>query len=352
MTGTERIRALLDGTELDRTPVSGWYHMPLVDTNAEKFVDEIILSTDKNQWDLIKIMTNAHFYTEAYGGRIRFSEAPDKWRGTVLEYPVRTPEDLFKLPVLPNSNPVWQRELRILKKLKEHYKDTIPVLSTVFSPLTALQDCIGCMNPAPVLKLMVEEPKAFHHALEAVTQTNLIYLDGIFSAGADGIFLANQYAAGLLTDEQYEEFCAPYEARILEHCKGHTWFNMAHIHGTGGLHIDRYLSYGDDILQAVNWENCPAGVPEEEVTSIAGVRSKTNKVIAAGIDNFHDFTVEGGRTDAVRKRLEARYLKACQENGGNRFIFAPGCVLATGGSDLNRLIYETADKLGKTNYDD
>lgn len=182
-----------------------------------------------------------------------------------------------------------------------------------------------------------------------MTQTNFIYLDALFAEGIDGIFLANQYSMShLLTDAQYEEFCQPYEARILEHCKGHTWFNMAHIHGSRNLRMDRYLSYSDDLLQALNWECCPVGVPAEEVTTIADVRAKTDKIIIAGFDQDHDFITPENDREAVKAVLKRRFLEAEKENGSNRFIFAPGCCLAHGGSYLNALIYEVAEELGQS----
>ena len=82
MTGTQRIRALLEGGPIDRTPIGGWYHMPLVDRNVTDFTRELIASTDLNRWDFIKIMTNGHFYTEAYGGEIDFSRTYNRWNGT------------------------------------------------------------------------------------------------------------------------------------------------------------------------------------------------------------------------------------------------------------------------------
>ena len=349
MTGTQRIKALLDGSPIDRTPIGGWYHMPLVDRNVTDFTRELIASTDLNKWDFIKIMTNGHFYTEAYGGDIAFSNVNTMWSGTVKRYPIRSAADARNLPVLDIDNPVWQRELKILRNLKDYYQDRLPIVATIFNPLTAVQECAGCLDPVPMLHLMAEDPDALHKALEAMTQTNFIYLDALFAEGIDGIFLANQYSMShLLTDAQYEEFCQPYEARILEHCKGHTWFNMAHIHGSRNLRMDRYLSYSDDLLQALNWECCPVGVPAEEDTTIADVRAKTHTIIIAGFDQDHDFITPENDREAVKAVLKRRFLEAEKENGSNRFIFAPGCCLAHGGSYLNALIYEVAEELGQS----
>lgn len=349
MTGTERIKALLEGTPIDRTPIGGWYHMPLVDRNVTDFTRELIASTDVNRWDFIKIMTNGHFYTEAYGGEIDFSKTYNRWNGTIKKYPIRTAEDAANLPVLGIDNPVWQRELAILRVLKDYYQDRVPIVATIFNPLTAVQECAGCLDPSPMLRLMVEAPDALHKALEAMTQTNINYLDGLFQEGIDGIFLANQYSMShILTDAQYDEFVTPYEARVLEHCKGHTWFNMAHIHGSQNLRMDPYLAYGDDVLQALNWECCPVGVPEEQVASVKKIRPRTNKILITGIDQGHDFITPENDREAVKAVLKQRFQTVKEENGSNRFIFAPGCCFDAGGSYLNALLYEVAEELGRS----
>lgn len=349
MNGTQRIKALIEGTPLDRTPVAGWYHMPLVDRNVCDFVRETIASTDVNRWDFIKVMTNGHFYTQAYGGDITFSVNEREWYGTINRYPVTCAADARAMEVLGLDNPVWQRELEIYRRLKDHYGETLPIVATIFNPITAVQECMGCLDSRPIKALMEEDPEALHHALDVMTQTNQVYLDGLISEGLDGIFLANQYSmARILTQEQYDEFVVPYERRILEHVAGRTWFNMAHVHGTEDLRFDTYLSYPDDVLHALNWENCPADADQAKVSTMGDVRARTNKVLIAGIDQRGDFETPQNDREQVKERLKRRYLDAKGQIGSNRFVFGPGCVLQTGGSYLNALIAEVADELGQS----
>ncbi len=351
MNGKERVKALLQGTEIDRTPICGWYHMPLVDRNVEDFVRELIVSTDVNHWDFIKIMTNGHYYTEAFGGEICFSTDNTKWYGEIERYPIVTAEDAAGLPVLGRNNPVFLREVEILKRLKEHYKDEIPILATIFSPLTAVQECAGCLDPGPVKKMMRENPEALHKALEAAVLSNMNFLDMLFEEGVDGIFLANQYSMEhILTDEQYEEFCIPYEKRVVEYCKEKTWFNMAHIHGNRNLRMEPYYAYGDDEIQALNWENCPKDVPQKEIRSIREVKARTQKIIISGIDQMNDTVSEKNDRAAVKDLIVRRFKAAAEEVGSNRFIFGPGCALPTGGSYLNHIIYETVEEYGRTKH--
>lgn len=349
MNGTERIQALLQGKAIDRTPIGGWYHMPLVDRNVRDFTEELIMSTDSNHWDFMKIMTNGHYYTEAYGGEIDFSKELTKWYGTIKDYPVKGAAEAVNLPILKADNPVFHRELEVLKRLKDYYRNRIPLVATIFNPLTALQECAGSLDAAPMKRLMEEAPEALHKGLEVMTKTNMNYLDALFAEGIDGIFLANQYSmAHIISDEQYEEFCVPYEKQIIEHCKGKTWFNMAHAHGDSDLRIEKYYDYGMNEIQALNWENCPANIPDEKITSIKKVRGKTDKILIAGIDQNHDLDSPENDRQAVKALLVKRFQAALKENGSNRFIFAPGCAMTPGGSYLNRLIYEVAEEYGRS----
>lgn len=349
MNGYERIKALVSGEEIDRTPVSGWYHMPLVDRNVDDFVRETIASTDLNKWDFIKIMTNGHYCGEATGARIDFSTDSTKWNGTFREYGIRTEEDIANMPVLQADNPVFAREIEVVKRLKAHYGDSIPVISTIFNPLTSLQESYCSLQSAPIKKMMENNPQALHKGLEAMTRSYLNYLDALFDAKIDGIFLANQYSiADIITDEQYDEFCAPYERRIVEYCKGKTWFNMAHAHGDRCLRLDKYLDYADDEIQALNWENCPAGVAQEEIVTAAQMHKKTNKIIIGGIDQIHDMYTEKNDRNEVKERLVKRFKTMLEEVGSNRFIFGPGCALPTGGSYLNHILYEVVEEYGRT----
>lgn len=123
---------------------------------------------------------------------------------------------------------------------------------------------------------------------------------------------------------------------------------MAHAHGDRKLRIEKYYGYGMDEIQALNWENCPCHLAEDEITTIKKVRDKTDKILIAGIDQNHDFETSGNDREAVKKLLVKRFQDALLENGGNRFIFAPGCAMATGGSYLNRLLYEVAEEYGRS----
>ncbi|MDR2144193.1 MAG: hypothetical protein LBP29_07475 [Treponema sp.] len=327
MTGTQRIKALLENKPVDRTPVAGWFHMPLVDTNREDFSRALISSIDYNGWDIIKVMTNGHFMPEAYGAVIDFSRNPAQWFGVVSKYPICDPGDASALRALDAAaNPVFQRETAVIKNLVEHYRGTIPILATIFNPITSFQEMNSTLNPTITKIFLKYHKNELHGALAAITRTIKNYLDELIAAGIDGIFFANQYASrDMLSDADYDEFITPYDTQIMEHISGRTWFNMAHVHGKSNLNFAKYKGLP---FQALNWENTSGDVQKDASGDIRTVRNLfPGAVLVTGIDQHNDFFSPLNKREEVKQVLRKRYKNAVQELGSNRFVFAPGCSL-------------------------
>lgn len=343
MTGRERIRAMIEGNPFDKIGVTGWLHMPVVDRYLDKFIDETIEFTNENHWDFIKVMPNGHYFPEAYGADIEFLENPLRWSGNIRKYPIVTAKDLAKLPVInPQENPVFLREVAVVKGLYDYYKGNTPLLPTLFTPLTWVQEMTQSTVAGPTLEFVHNHKEELHKALKALLETSIQLVDAYVNAGADGFFIASQFASkDLLTEEEFDEFCRPYDEALLEHINQKTWFNMFHVHGDKNLYIEKFAKYK---VQALNWENVPHGVKEDELTSIEKVRSLTDKIIIGGIDQHHDFY---GAREEVKDRLRKRLESALRETKDNRFILAPGCALPL---DANREIFtvmhEVVDEFG------
>ncbi len=325
MTSTERLQSILQGKTVDRIPIAGWLHMPLVDRVIPEFVRATIQFTDENQWDFVKVMSNGHYMAEAYGADIRFSTDPTQWLGTFHSYPVKTAGDLLTLPVLDKTNSVLAREIAVTTALVQHYQGRVPIVPTLFTPLTWIQEMSSSTDPRLTREFMRRHKKALHKGLEALLSTQLNFLDGLLAAGIDGIFLASQFISSeVIGREEYHEFCRPYDQKILAYIKDKTWFNILHAHGNKGLLFDECLDYD---VQAFNWEDAPYGVPETQRSSIKTLRGLTDKIIIGGIDQHHDFSQQENNRDVIRARLQLQYQRAMQESGGDKFIFAPGCAL-------------------------
>ncbi|MNC45266.1 methylcobalamin:coenzyme M methyltransferase [compost metagenome] len=207
------------------------------------------------------------------------------------------------------------------------------------------QEIFSCAQQQPTIRLMREHGEELDHALRAITATSIHYLSQLVEGGVDGIFFATQYARDLITDEEFNRFCRPYELEILDYLQGKTWFNMLHVHGDANLNFNRILDYP---VQALNWETSTANVPKEQLTSFRELRQLTDKVFIGGIDQTTDFYVEDYDRTKLKANLERRLEQAIAENGSNRFVFAPGCTLPM---DVNHyaftLIQEVAEESGR-----
>ncbi|XBS69855.1 uroporphyrinogen decarboxylase family protein [Acerihabitans sp. KWT182] len=325
MTSTERIENMLRQKAVDRTPIAGWLHMPLVDRNTDEFVEATIRFTSDNEWDFVKIMSNGHYMAEAYGADIRFSTDPKQWAGTFVSYPIKNSNDLSTLPVLDMTNATLAREIAVAEALVKHYQGNIPVVATLFTPLTWIQEMSSSTDPRLAREFMLRHKQALHKGLEAVLSTQLKFLDGLFTAGIDGIFLASQFISkAVISHEEYHEFCRPYDQAILSYIRRKTWFNIFHVHGEKDLLFDECLDYD---VQAFNWEGSPYGIPDVQRSPIKTIRGLTDKIIIGGIDQRHDFYQNDNNLAAIKARLQQQYQRAMKESGGNALIFAPGCAL-------------------------
>ena len=341
MTKADRIRAMVEHRPVDRIGISGWVHMPMVDRNVKDFTKATIDFTDNMGWDFIKLMSNGHYFAEAYGAQIRWRNDPKEWSGQVLKYPIKSAEDAAGLPVIdPKENPVFQREIQLAKNVIQHYQGEIPVLATIFTPLTWFQEMTSSCNPGPVLQMLADHKKEVHQALDALLQTNLLLLDQFMDAGIDGIFLSTQFGtADLLNKELREEFCRPYDMALLNHIKERTWFNMMHVHYCENLVMEEFMDYP---VQAYNWENCTACRDMEKLTSIRQVREMTDRIIIGGIDQHNDFHNSDNDREAIKDTLRRRLHTAMEECGDYNFIFAPGCALPM---DVDRYVFTLMQEL-------
>jgi uroporphyrinogen decarboxylase len=118
--------------------------------------------------------------------------------------------------------------------------------------------------------------------------------------------------------------CGEYDLRVLEHLKDKTWFNVLHVHGNRGLKFKRLLDYP---VQAFNWENVAAGIPGEELASVAEVRTLTDKVLITGLDQGNDFPEFHYDREALKNRYRERLEAVIRQSGDKRIVFAPGCAM-------------------------
>ena len=328
MNATEKIKAMLEKKHVDFIGACGWMHTPDIDRKSpEEFAKRVIAMTDENNWDFIKLMSNGWYVPEAYGEDLEFysENIPLEFQKIKRLADIRTPlikteDDLENLPVISKDNPVIQRNAEVVRILAEHYKGTIPIITTLFTPCTLIPDLSG--SNERFHEFADECPEKLHKALKALLQTNMNIVDAFAEAGSDGFFIASKHSSpSMISEDDFDRYCAAYDKQLVAHCNEKAWFNMIHAHGQKDMYIKKYLEYD---VQAINWENMPHGKSGPGIVSVAEMRSMTDKVLIGGTDQFYDFY---GDVKHVRSNFAKRLAQLAKESGDNRFIFAPGCSL-------------------------
>lgn len=316
MNATQRMKALLNGEKTDRPGVTVWKHIYLEDRHPVDFVKRTIELQEANQWDFIKISYNGLLMPEAFGSTIQWSE-DYKTFPRVVNHTVNNPMEWLKLtPASVKEGPL-RREIDATARMVEHFKGEVPILPTIFSPLTSAQEIsCGFQNPWPIIADMKYSGKELHKGLEVVTETTLRFVEELTKVGVDGIFLATHFAAyNRTTLEQYNEFARPYDMQVLDSIKDKTWLNLMHIHGTEELFFKEIADYP---VQGFNWEDISSNI------SLKDARAVTDKLLIGGIEQLQDFN-ERDR-DKLKEKLRAR-VKQAREEAGDKLVIAPGCCI-------------------------
>jgi uroporphyrinogen decarboxylase len=309
MTKRDRLLATLAGQAVDRPAIALWRHFPGDDQRAEDLAAAQIVFQRRFDFDLMKVSPASSFCVEEWGVRDRYLGSLEGTR-EYYHYPVTSPEDWRKLPVLDPEQGALARQFRCLEIIGEALRrdaDEVPFIQTIFSPLAQAKNLAG---PDRVLLLMRRDPDAFKAGLETITQTTIAFLEAAKRTGVAGIFYAVQHARyALMSEAEYREFGLPYDRQILEHLGG-TWFNMLHIHGQDVM----FNLLADYPVQAINWHD------QETSPSLKEAVERTDKVLVGGLGRIE--TMMRGSPDDVR----AKVADAVAQTEGRRFILGVGCV--------------------------
>lgn len=308
MTGMQRVRSLLQGERLDRSPYSFWTHLPSVDLDPVKLAEETYRFYKTYELDFIKTMPNGLFSVEDFGCECDYSEIPLGGVAKITRFGVQSPEGWLRLKKPSVTEGALGRELESIRLLLAKVRGEAPVVATVFTPLTTAAKLCG-----PVFaQHMLEHPEKLRKGLEAIAEVTIEFAREALRQGCAGIFLANQKVDRKeLTEQQYLQFAAPYDKQVLTAIQAESWFNVLHIHGND----THYRLMYDYPVQAFNWHI------GETAPSVAEFREALpGAVIVGGLQRYH---ITNGQNDKLRKDIEA----VTGLIGTDRLILTPGCVI-------------------------
>src|SRR6266487_4380954 len=142
MTHRERLMAAMRGADLDRPPVSVWRHFPIVDMTAAGLADATVAYQKQFDWDLVKFMPTGVYSVVDYG--VETDWIPNN-RGVRTPRALRIthPDQWRQLPRLKARDGFLGQQNRALQLTVQQLGTDVPILQTVFSPLTTARKLAG-----------------------------------------------------------------------------------------------------------------------------------------------------------------------------------------------------------------
>ena len=271
-------------------------------------------------WDFVKFQPRASCFAEAFGAVYQGSNhslrAPKE-----VSHPIRSFRDWPQLKGAGAGAPALAEQVEALRLTVEALGPEVPVIQTVFSPITVAGYLVGKDKRRAVRDLR-RDPGAVLPALERIADAMIEFSRRSVEAGAAGIFYAiSGYAsAGMTTAEEYERWLFPLDRRILEALPEAAWFNVLHL-CRGRLHFDiaRRLP-----VQVVSWSIHDPGNP-----SLAEGRELSGKAVMGGLGQ------RGSLYRGTAAEVGAEVNAALADTGGTRFLLAPGCSVPPGAPAAN-----------------
>jgi uroporphyrinogen decarboxylase len=206
----DRIKKVLSGETPDRIPVSIWGHDFLREWSAEDLAAQTIEKQRQYDYDFVKMNPRATFWAELWGNR--YEPPKEQRQPRLLHKAIEEVEDFSKIQSLTNSHPIFDEHLQALEMIIAEIGDDVDVIYTVFSPLAVAGLLCGGVGE-PLITLAKSNPKAIHHALEAISGSLKHHVSDALNRGASGLFYAPlQWTSTVNCDPGfYEEFGKPYD---------------------------------------------------------------------------------------------------------------------------------------------
>ena len=302
-----RVECALAGTVADRLPFSFWTHFPGTDLDPEAIADESVRLVRELDLDFLKTMPNGLYCVEDWGIKGDYSEIRNGGAAKVVDYAVNDPSDWAGIRRVDIRRGAYGRELTHLKRVVDALGPEVPVLVTVFSPVTVAKKLAG----DGYRQHLTSHPQLVKAALSEIAATMSEFAAEAIKLGCAGAFIATQESTTqALSEAEYREFGVPFDHDALEGTRG-GWFNVLHMHGDD-IMFDLLVDYP---VQALNWHVGETGPTLESYVARGGA-----KPVVGGMRRWALTRGEyGGAVADIDSAVAA--------TGGRNLLLTPACVI-------------------------
>ncbi|MCA9899979.1 MAG: uroporphyrinogen decarboxylase [Ardenticatenaceae bacterium] len=304
----KRLEATINGQTPDRVPVALWRHWPGDDQDAHALAAAHLKWQQDYDWDVLKVGPASSYSVVDWG-------AQDRWVGHIegtrqyTHRPIQQAEDWAKLQPLDPNTGMLATQLEALCLVKTAVGDTVPVLATIFAPLSQARHLA---DHEPMRTHLRQNPELFRQGQEVILASTLRFIEAAKKIGIDGIFYAIQHARyPLLSRDEYAVWGRPFDQKILSAVQD-LWLNMVHLHSTEVM-FDLIAEYP---VQLLNWHDRETGI------SLSDGLKQFRGAASGGVDHWtlHQESPEN---------TLAEVKDAIEQVNGRRLLLGTGCVAMT-----------------------
>jgi uroporphyrinogen decarboxylase len=306
VTHRQRLETCLSGERPDRTPVALWRHFPVDDQTPEGLAAAALNFQETFDFDLVKYTPASSFCIKDWGSQDLWNAASEGTRDYVQEV-IQHPEDWIRLKVLDPYKGHLGAHLESLRMLVAGLGPDVPVIQTIFNPLSQAKNLVGKEKLSSHLR---QYPNSVLGGLKIITETTRRFLEAAIETGIAGVFFAVQHANyGILSEAEYHTFGKVFDLQVLQPADD-LWLNMLHLHGED-IMFDIFMDYP---IQIINWHD------RETPPTLKQAQSKYDGVVCGGMRR-QETVVLGTPADIIAEAKDA-----IEQTDGLKFILGTGCV--------------------------
>ncbi len=318
MNGRKRVEAALAMGVADRPPVGAWGHTYKEEWAPEALANVTVERARQFGWDFIKFQPRASTFAEAFGSVYR--PAGHRLKGPVMVSAAVPDLEAWSTVKLVNPK-AFDDQVESIGIVVRELGPDVPVIQTVFSPLTVAGYLVG-KSSSRVVRELRRHPELVGPALNTIADGQLDFSRRSIDVGAAGIFYAiSGYASkDAMPEAVYRELVLPHDLKVLTHLPREAWFTVLHLCGS-------HLNFGlarDLPAHVVSWSIHNQGNP-----SLAEGRKISGRAVMGGLGQRATLLY------GLPPEVEAEARRAVAETGGRGLLLAPGCSVPPRARDVN-----------------
>lgn len=304
----ERLENTILGEKTDRIPIALWRHFPGDDQRAADLAAAISAFQQEWDFDFVNVLPANTYSVVDYG-------VQDHWTGDaegvrhVLRPLIARSLDWTELRRLEPTRGVLGQQLETLRLLGGAFGEELPLVHTIYSPLTQAALLAGEETLIVHLRTHADRVKT---GLNIITDNLLRYIETLRKMRLDGILYAITHAAyAMMSEEEYAAFGRPYDLKILAALPDHWWLNIVQVSGQSPM-IGQVADYP---VQVLSWHD------RDSELDLAAAKIKFQGAVCGGLGRWQPMTY--GMPGEVREQA----LNAIEQTYGRRLILSSGLPL-------------------------